>query len=111
VTEFHTGSPISIQRVSLENLSPGMKLARAVTSQSGLVVVAAGVVLNEALIERLRRVGPSALYVEGLPSTGKDAAEQEQELVARFRKVQGDPVQRRILETVRSYLFSIRAAP
>jgi hypothetical protein len=99
-----------MQRVPIENLTPGMTLAKPVANAAGLVVVAEGMVLDESLIARLQRMGTLAVHVAGC-SAGADAktlAELEQELDHRFRKVAADPIQSRIREAVRRHLRASR---
>jgi hypothetical protein len=83
-----------------------MVLAKPVTNSAGLVVVAAGIALNEPLITHLERLGKAAVYVEGAPGEGasKSFDEIERELVARFRKVEGEPQLTRIREAIRKHL-------
>lgn len=97
-----------MQRIALEQAAPGMKLARAVTNQAGLAVLAAGVELDQAMIARLCTMDIGGVYVEGCPLEGgaqeKPLAELERELAARFRKASGDPNLDRVHAAVLSHL-------
>jgi hypothetical protein len=91
-----------MKRVVVYELLPDMVLARPVTNANGLPIVAAGTILNAALIERLQELGLPSVYIEGdaLDSGGKTLAELEAELDHRFRHVAHDPIQQLILRTL-----------
>ena len=95
-----------MKRVVVYELLPDMVLARPVTNANGLSIVAAGTVLNAALIQRLQELGLPSVYVEGdaLDAGGKTLEELEAELDHRFRHVTHDPIQQLILETLRTHL-------
>lgn len=92
------------QRVRIEEAVPGLKLARPVTSSTGIVVLGAGSELTDGLIARLQKIGTAAVYVEPdpllAPVEAKTLEQLEQELAHRFRKVGGDPAMQRIRAAV-----------
>ena len=95
-----------MKRVVIEELSPGMILAKPVTNANGLPIVAVGTTLDGFIIERLQRLELASVYVEGNQedSNGKSLTELEAELELRFRRVAQDPVQQMILRTLRTHL-------
>lgn len=95
-----------MRRVVLHELLPDMVLAKPITNANGLPIVAAGTILDSALIERLRQMSLPSVYVEGddLDSGGKTLEELEIELDHRFRHVADDPLQQLILQTLRTHL-------
>jgi hypothetical protein len=95
-----------MKRVVIEELSPGMILAKPVTNANGLPIVAVGTTLDGFIIERLQRLELVSVYVEGNrdDSNGKSLTELETELELRFRRVAQDPVQQIILRTLRTHL-------
>ena len=95
-----------MKRVVVYELLPEMVLARPVTNSNGLTIVAAGTILDAAMIERLQQMELPSVYVEGdaLESGGKTLAELEAELEHRFRHVTHDPIQQLILRTLRKHL-------
>ena len=95
-----------MRRVVLEELTPGMVLAKPGTNAAGLVVLAAGAELDETTLSRLQRLGTASFFVEGEAgdASGKTLAELEAELDHRFRLVNNDPRQRTILEAIRLHL-------
>ena len=54
-----------MRRVVLRELLPDMILAKPVTNANGLPIVAAGTILDAAMIERLRQMDLPSVYVEG----------------------------------------------
>ncbi|MBX3236878.1 MAG: hypothetical protein KF814_12055 [Nitrospiraceae bacterium] len=95
-----------MKRVVLEELTPGMVLAKPVTNSGGMVVLASGAALDDATIGRLRQLGLASVYIEGEAgsSDGKTLAELEADLDSRFSRVNQDPQQRLILEAIRQHL-------
>ena len=96
-----------MRRLPLLEATPGMVLAKPIMNSGGLVVVAAGVILDETLIARLEQMGKSAIYVGGSSAEGtpdKSIGELEQEVARRFRKVETDPAQIRIREAICKFL-------
>lgn len=95
-----------MKRVVIDELLPGMVLAKPVTNTAGLPVLAAGAELDSPMIDRLQQLGLTSVYVEGgaEDSTGKTLAELEAELEHRFRNVLQDPLQALILRQMRAHL-------
>lgn len=95
-----------MKRVVVYELLPDMVLARPVTNANGLPIVAAGTILDAAMIVRLQQMGLPSVYVEGdaLDAGGKTLAELEAELDHRFRYVAHDPIQQLILGTLHTHL-------
>ena len=54
-----------MRRVVIEELTPGMILAKPVTNTAGLVVLPSGAELNEAALARLQRLGLASVCIEG----------------------------------------------
>lgn len=97
-----------MKRVVLHELMPDMVLAKPVTNANGLPIVAVGTILDAAMIERLRKMELTSVYVEGDAgdSSGKTLAELEAELEHRFRHVAHDSIQQLILRTLRAHLHA-----
>ena len=102
-----------MKKVPIQEALPGMVLAKPVTNASGLIVAAAGLPLDEALIAHLERMGKAAVYVDSAPGEepSKSLEDLERELNARFRKVQGDPELTRIREAIRRHLRGRSGVP
>ena len=97
-----------MKRIPLEETVPGLVLAKHVTNARGLVVAAAGLMLDEQMIAHLERLGKASVHVEGAPSeeASKSLEDLELELNARFRRVEGDPDLTRIREAIRRHFKS-----
>ncbi len=97
-----------MKRVVIEELTPGMILAKPVTNSTGLVVLPIGAELDEATLARLQRLGLPSVYVEGEAgdASGKTLAELEAELDHRFRRVIDDPLQYQLREAIRLQLHA-----
>lgn len=54
----------NMQRISVTRLVPGMKAARNVFDADGRVLVAAGVVLKNSYINRLKELGVGSVYIQ-----------------------------------------------
>jgi len=97
-----------MKRMAIEELLPGMILAKPVTNTNGLPIVAVGTTLDGFIIERLQRLELTSVYVEGNQedSSGKTLTELQAELDHRFRHVAQDPVQQMILRILRKHLLA-----
>ena len=89
-----------MQKIPLNLAKPGMRLAKAVLNEKGLVLCGEGVKLNDALISRLSNLNINKITVEGHPvDTGaeeKPLEEQIQDLEKRFEKVKSEPLMKMI---------------
>ncbi|NVL89920.1 MAG: hypothetical protein HWN69_02840 [Desulfobacterales bacterium] len=89
-----------MQKIPIDRAMPGMKLAKPVANDRGIVLCGQGAELTEEIIERLSGMGVKRITVEGHPiDTGepeKSLSQHIDELHARFRKVEGDPLMKRI---------------
>jgi len=89
-----------MQKIPLNLAKPGMRLAKAVLNEKGLVLCGEGVELNDALISRLSNLNINKITVDGHPvDTGaeeKPLDEQLQDLEKRFEKVKSDPLMKMI---------------
>ena len=97
-----------MKRVVIQELLPGMILAKPVTNTNGLPIVAVGTTLDSFIIERLHRLELASVYVEGDAEdrSGKTLTEMEAELEHRFRRVTHDPIQQMILRVLRTHLHA-----
>ena len=89
-----------MQKISLENATAGMKLAKIVKNKRGMPLCIAGTELNEDIILRLSNAGITGITVKGNP-LGEDPnikplSQQIDELNARFRYVEKDPLMKKI---------------
>jgi hypothetical protein len=91
-----------MKKIPISHATAGMKLAKPVTNDRGIVLCGPGTELTEEMIARLSNMGAKRITVERLPGDTGDAEKslglQIDELNARFRKVEGDPLMRKIKE-------------
>ncbi|NVM56975.1 MAG: hypothetical protein HWN51_02485 [Desulfobacterales bacterium] len=89
-----------MQKIPFELAAPGMRLAKPVRNEKGITLFGAGIELTEEMLTRLSNMGVKRITVEGHPvDTGakeKSLSEQVEELHARFSRVEGDPLMRKI---------------
>lgn len=89
-----------MQRIPIDLAKPGMKLAKPINSDRGMILCGAGTELSEELIARLSDMGVSRISVEGHPvdmgDKEKPLKQQIEELHARFKAVEADPLMKKI---------------
>jgi hypothetical protein len=89
-----------MQDVTLERAKAGMKLARPVTNKRGIILYGVGAVLTADIIARLSEIGVDQITIDGNPPSTAHEQEslrlQVEELNARFRYVEGDPLMDKI---------------
>ena len=97
-----------MQNVTLERAAEGMKLAKPVTSKTGMILYGAGVVLTADIIARLSEMGVEQISIEGHPPSTDDEEKglslQIKELHARFRYVEEDPLMGKIKNLILTQL-------
>jgi methyltransferase-like protein len=97
----------------MEDVRPGMVLAKPIMNASGMAIAGAGLTLDDVVIERLKQLGKEAIYVEGteISESTPSLAEQQRDLEHRFRKVKDDVRQMKIRDTVSAYLRHVAENP
>lgn len=78
-------------KVSVDKIKPGMKLAKPIINEINVVLIGEGVELNDALIKRIKDMGLSSVYVEGISKPKKPIEEALSELNERFKKSENQP--------------------
>jgi len=95
-----------MQKLSINDIAPGMVLAKPVMSDKGMPLCTEGTELTDKLIDRLREMNVSTLTVRGHPvDTGvpdKTAEEKIQEMTSRFAPVKGNPLMDRVRDAIAS---------
>jgi len=89
-----------MQKIPLKKAKTGMKLARPVTNERGMTLCGEGTELTEAIIARLVRMEVEHITVTGRPiktAGGHKSVEQQlDEMHARFKRVEADPLMKKI---------------
>ncbi|MCX7913122.1 MAG: hypothetical protein N2511_00910 [Thermodesulfovibrionales bacterium] len=85
-------------RISINNLKPGMKLAKPILNESGIVLIAEGTELSTASIQRLMTMGLSSVVIEGKRTQPKPKEVLLRELDMRFRKAENEELMKFLKE-------------
>ncbi|WP_272700757.1 hypothetical protein [Desulfovibrio sp. Fe33] len=104
-----------MQKIPINLAAPGMKLAKPVTKEGGMTIMAEGMELTESLISRLEAMNIERITVQGHPvdmggaGAGTRWGERRDRLDHLFRRYSGDRWMTRVKERMRQY-FQIKAA-
>lgn len=104
-----------MQKIPIDLAAPGMKLAKAVTKENGMTIMAEGMELTDSLIERLQGMKIDRITVEGHPvdmggaGSGTVFAERVERLDVLFRRYGKDKWMVRVKERMAKY-FKMKAA-
>ena len=103
-----------MQKIPLKLATVGMKLARPVQSEKGIMLVAQGTELTDSIIARLRGLDVQQIVVEGEVDGLGDAAHgifarRLERLDHLFRKFDDDPFMFRLKRKLHQF-FEIKAA-
>ncbi len=94
------GAGAHMQKIPLKRALPGMKLAKPVVNENGVVLIGAGIELTEGIIHTLERKEIDRVVVEGSPlgEIVRPPEERIDELNVRFSNVGDNPVMMHIKE-------------
>ena len=104
-----------MQKIPIDLAKPGMKLAKPVTKEGGMTIMAEGMELNDSHISRLQSMKIDRITVQGHPvemggaGAGTKWAERQERLDHLFRKHANDKWMLRVKERMGQY-FQIKAA-
>jgi hypothetical protein len=104
-----------MQKIPINLAAPGMKLAKAVTKENGMTIMAEGMELTDSLIARLDGMNIERITVQGHPvelggtGAGTHWGERLDRLDHLFRRYGEDKWMVRVRERMRQY-FQIKAA-
>ena len=104
-----------MQKIPIDLARPGMKLAKPVTKDNGMTIMAEGMELTESLIERLEGMDIERITVEGQPvdmggaGAGTRYAERIERLDVLFRRYANDKWMQRVKGRIAKY-FQLKAA-
>jgi len=104
-----------MQKIPIDLAGPGMKLAKPVTKENGMTVMAEGMELTESLIVRLKNMNIERITVQGNPvdmggvGSGTVYAERLERLDHLFRRYGDDKWMMRVKDRMGQY-FRIKAA-
>ncbi len=104
-----------MQKIPIDLAVPGMKLAKAVTKEGGMTIMAEGMELTDSLISRLENMKVDRITVQGHPvdmggaGSGTKYAERIERLDVLFRRYGNDKWMTRVKGRMAQY-FQIKAA-
>ena len=104
-----------MQKIPINLAKPGMKLAKPVTKEGGMTIMAEGMELTESLISRLDAMKIERITVQGHPvdlggaGAGTRWGERRDRLDHLFRQYTGDKWMTRVKDRMGQY-FQIKAA-
>ncbi len=104
-----------MQRIPLDLAAAGMKLAKPVTKENGMTIMAEGMELTESLISRLETMEIDRITVQGNPvdmggaGSGTKYAERVERLEVLFRRYTNDKWMQRVKKRMVQY-FQMKAA-
>lgn len=104
-----------MQKIPIDLAAPGMKLAKPVTRENGMTIMAEGMELTDSLISRLQSMQIERITVQGHPvemggaGAGTKWAERNERLDHLFRKHVNDKWMMRVKERMGQY-FQLKAA-
>ena len=96
-----------MQRIKIDEAKEGMTLAKPVLSEQGTTLCREGTVLNDAIIETLKKRDITRLKVEGHPIERPDEKPLEEiltDISHRFSKTEEDPLTRKIRNTMINFI-------
>lgn len=104
-----------MQKIPIDLAAPGMKLAKPVTKEGGMTIMAEGMELTDSLIARLEKMDIDRITVQGNPvdmggaGSGTKYAERIERLDTLFRRYSKDKWMMRVKGRMAQY-FQIKAA-
>ena len=78
-------------RIAVENLVPGMKLAKPVTNKAGMVMLGENTELSPLLIEKVKDMGITSVYIYGEAKSLDPKEEVLAQLDERFKYAEEKP--------------------
>lgn len=78
-------------KIAVEKLKPGMKLAKPVVNESGMILLGEGTELTEARIDRLNAMNIQSVDIEGAAKPQKTKEEMLADIAQRFSKTEHEP--------------------
>ncbi len=91
-------------RIPIDKIMPGMCLAEPVTNENGLVLINEGTVLNETLIEKLKKMKLDSLKIKGENQPVISKEEVLKELDDKFKSVESKPYMATIKKIIKEHI-------
>jgi hypothetical protein len=91
-------------RIALDKLKPGMKLAKPVTNQNGLVMLAEDTELTTTLIDKITDMDIAGVYIKGMTQPDLPKEEMFAGLNQRFKNVESEPYMDVIKQVLKEHI-------
>jgi hypothetical protein len=91
-------------RIALDKLKQGMKLAKPVTNQNGLVMLAEDTELTTTLIDKITDMGIAGVYIKGMTQPDLPKEEMLADLNQRFKNVENEPYMAMIKQVLKEHI-------
>jgi hypothetical protein len=91
-------------RIALDKLKPGMKLAKPVTNQNGLVMLAEDTELTTILIDKISDLDIAGVYIQGMTQPDMPKEEMLAGLNQRFKNVENEPYMDVIKQALKEHI-------
>lgn len=97
-----------MQKLPLKYLSPGMKIAKPVANDKGIVLCGEGTMVNSSILSALHKREIPYVYVDGhpvdLPELNEPPLEERIQMLGhRFRKIADQPEARKLKDEIAAY--------
>lgn len=93
--------------VTVANLKPGMKLAKPIMNDSGMVLLPQGTVLTDSHIRRIENMDLTAVSIEGGNESRKPKEEVLAEIDARFSQSEDQPLMQMMKRILKEHIEGI----
>jgi len=91
-------------RIALNKLQPGMRLAKPVTNNNGLVMLAEDTELTRALIDKISDMDIAGVYIQGMTQPDTPKEEMIAGLEQRFKNVENEPYMDLIKQALKEHI-------
>jgi hypothetical protein len=96
-----------VAKVPYSKLVPGMVLSRPVVNKNGLVMLAEGTELTQALIDKIIQMDVAGADIKGYSQPAVPQEEMLAQLEARFKNVLDEPHMSEIKELMREHIVGL----
>ncbi len=91
-------------KISIDNIAPGMRLAKSVLNESGMVLLSEETELTDAIILKLKNMNVDGVYVKGMSKPDIPMEEMLRELDKRFEKTEKEPYMGTLKKVFREHI-------
>ena len=91
-------------RIALDKLQPGMRLAKPVTNNNGLIMLAEDTELTRALINKISDMDIAGVYIQGMTQPDTPMEEMIAGLDKRFKNVENEPFMDLIKQALKEHI-------